>query len=448
MKGDHEYAEVVTRLWMRNCTLDDVDLFNSTIIQSAEHENGINMSEPYENDATSMVDSNISWEILNLWKAQSNCVQLGQTLVMSAAVDKSISGKITESEQHQLLNMDISSSKLKQTPPGFIPLYIGMPIVLYIKNTSTELGIANGTQGVLKKFYTEVNSAGLTYCKCAIVEFMKSRIELPGLKKGEFPILPIFVMFSTQLPDENNCVKKVKITWTQLPFQPAFSLTGHSAQGKTLPKIVTGMHKGGFSAYVAASRAQTWKGLCITHAVTLQDLNKPLPHTLITESQQLDVIEHNTLILHSFKPGFLKSIPDIESEYTVKTKTFSAKFHTSLNLNKIICKDTNKSKKQKLNDDPTFDTCFSNNKQQHTFANDLNINNNTTGGCTWCAEDWSCAYGTTIMILYYIFLWTRFWETNYVVTSIRYSLQFSSIISKCWLLLVICWSLKFLFSNS
>ena len=56
----------------------------------------------------------------------------------------------------------------------------------------TELGIANGAQGVLKNFYTEVNDAGLTYCKCAIVEFMKSRIELPGLKKGEFPILPIF----------------------------------------------------------------------------------------------------------------------------------------------------------------------------------------------------------------------------------------------------------------
>ena len=79
------------------------------------------------------------------------------------------------------------------------------------------------------------------------------------------------------------------------------------------------MHKGGFSAYVAASRAQTWKGLRITHAVTLQDLNKPLPHTLITESQQLDAIEHNTLILHSFKPRSLKSIPDPESEYTVKT---------------------------------------------------------------------------------------------------------------------------------
>ena len=44
----------------------------------------------------------------------------------------------------------------------------------------------------LKNFYTEVNDAGLAYCKCAIVEFMKSRIELPGLKKGEFPILPIF----------------------------------------------------------------------------------------------------------------------------------------------------------------------------------------------------------------------------------------------------------------
>ena len=167
---------------------------------------------------------------------------------------------------------------------------------------------------------------------------MKSRIELPGLKKREFPILPISVTFSTQLQDENNFVKKVKITQTQLPFQPAFSLTGHSAQGKTLPKIVTGLHKGGFSAYVAASRAQTRKGLCITHAVTLQDLNKPLPHTLITESQQLDAIEHNTLILHGFEPGFLKSIPDPESEYTVKIKTFSVKFHTSLDQNKTICK--------------------------------------------------------------------------------------------------------------
>ena len=119
-------------------------------------------------------------------------------------------GNITELEQHQLLNMDFSSSKLKQTLPGFIPLYIGMPIVLH--NISTELGIENGAQGVLKNFYTEVNDAGLTYCKCAIIKFMKSRIALPGLKKGEFPILPISVTFSTQLQDENNCVKKVKIT--------------------------------------------------------------------------------------------------------------------------------------------------------------------------------------------------------------------------------------------
>ena len=48
--------------------------------------------------------------------------------------------------------MDFSSSKLKQTLPGFIPLYIGMPIVLCVKNISTELGIANGAQGVLKIF--------------------------------------------------------------------------------------------------------------------------------------------------------------------------------------------------------------------------------------------------------------------------------------------------------
>ena len=39
------------------------------------------MSEPYENDATSIVDTNISQEILNLQKAQSNCVNWDKHLL-------------------------------------------------------------------------------------------------------------------------------------------------------------------------------------------------------------------------------------------------------------------------------------------------------------------------------------------------------------------------------
>jgi hypothetical protein len=40
----------------------------------------------------------------------------------------------------------------------------------------------------------------------------------------------------------------------QSPVQPAFAITGHSAEGKTLPDILANLHEGGFAAYVAASR--------------------------------------------------------------------------------------------------------------------------------------------------------------------------------------------------
>ena len=58
-----------------------------------------------------------------------------------------------------------------------------------------------------------------------------------------------------------------------LPIQPAFAVTGHSAQGKTLPSVLVNLHEEGFAAYVAASRAWKHDGLCITEKVSLDELN-------------------------------------------------------------------------------------------------------------------------------------------------------------------------------
>ncbi len=50
MKSDPEYADAVSRLRVRSCTEQDVDMFNSCIIKSEEHPKGIDMSvEPYIN---------------------------------------------------------------------------------------------------------------------------------------------------------------------------------------------------------------------------------------------------------------------------------------------------------------------------------------------------------------------------------------------------------------
>jgi hypothetical protein len=61
--------------------------------------------------------------------------------------------------------------------------------------------------------------------------------------------------------------------------------TGHSAQGKTLPVVVTDLNKGGFAAYVAASRPTTRDCLILISKASKSSLNKLLPPELIIESR-------------------------------------------------------------------------------------------------------------------------------------------------------------------
>ena len=101
IKDDPEYAAAISRLETRECTLDDIDLFNSTVICSASHENSIDMHSPNKNNATSIVDTNTMCEILNAHKAESKCAEFDQPLVMCAAVNRCTSENLTDNEYHQ-----------------------------------------------------------------------------------------------------------------------------------------------------------------------------------------------------------------------------------------------------------------------------------------------------------------------------------------------------------
>lgn len=109
--------------------------------------------------------------------------------------------------------------------------------------------------------------------------------------------------------------EKVKINRLQLPIQPTFAVTGHSTQGKTLPKVMVDLSERGFAAYVAASRARTREGLFVTSPVTLQHLNKPLPFNLLTEVRHFEVLQHNTYIRYGLRPGNEVTVPDPEAEH-------------------------------------------------------------------------------------------------------------------------------------
>ena len=55
MKGDPEYGAAVQRLRIRECTFEDVELFNSRVIKSATKEDGVDMGEPCHFAAAAIV---------------------------------------------------------------------------------------------------------------------------------------------------------------------------------------------------------------------------------------------------------------------------------------------------------------------------------------------------------------------------------------------------------
>ena len=402
MKDDVEYATAVTHLRTRECTMNDVDLFNTRLIKSASHENGIDMSIDENFNATAIVPTNLLRQTMNIRKAETNCFKYNLRLTNCAAIDTCSSSNLSQKEHEDLLHLDMSSSKLSDALPGFLPLFVGMPIVLKSKNISTDLGITNGCQGYIREFYTKITSMNLTYCTCAIVEFPDSRVNLSDLPLHHFPITPVSTSFITELSQSTSQLKrKIKITRTQLPIQPAFAVTGHSAEGKTLPTVLTNLHEGGFSAYVAASRARSRKGLFITEPVSLQDLNKPIPYSLLQESKRLHAIEHNTSIQFGFKQSEYESIPDPESEQNLLPTTFTPTFHTPSNNppTSII-----KSGKRKLKDiqilTDTDNSTFNQSKRRRITKNTIEI----SAGCTWSSSNWSCAYDCIVMSLFYSYL--------------------------------------------
>jgi len=309
MKEDVEYGHAVSRLRMRQCTKDDVELFNSRIMKTSYRPDGVDLATLDHTWATAVVSTNELCEVLNTCKAQAVS---GDTLVVCAALDK-LSKDMTIEMRKNLLHMNVTALKTSSTLPGFTTLSVGMPVILRVRNVSTELGITNGAQGTVHQIYTKTCSHGFSYATCVLVEFTHCKFQLSGLPMGVFPILPSTWMFM-MLIDCNGSQKKVRVTRNQIPIQPAFAVTGHSSQGKTLPSVIINLHEGGFAAYVAASHARTREGLCITQLVSLRQLNKQIPTDLLHEVSRFDALEHNTMVTYGYRSGSLVVLPDAESE--------------------------------------------------------------------------------------------------------------------------------------
>ncbi|KAF9779876.1 hypothetical protein BJ322DRAFT_1012819, partial [Thelephora terrestris] len=150
-------------------------------------------------------------------------------------------------ERKRLLGLNLADFSSEGALPGLIPLYVGMPVILRNRNISTELGITNGSQAVVRKIFTEPCANNYSVAKCIIVEFPDSSVQIPGLPLHCFPLTPTTWKFTTILSDGMGSKRNVHVSRSQLNLQPAFAITGHAAQGKTLPQVLIDLSEGGFA---------------------------------------------------------------------------------------------------------------------------------------------------------------------------------------------------------
>ncbi|KAG0702026.1 hypothetical protein DFH29DRAFT_805492, partial [Suillus ampliporus] len=128
--------------------------------------------------------------------------------------------------------------------PGILLLYVGMPVILRNHNLSTELGVTNRSQGFLRQLSMSETAQGLTHATSCIVEFPKSKVQLPKLPPQHFPILCISWSFVTVMSSKSQQRSVHHVSRKQLLIQPAFAITDHSAQGKTLPRVIVDLREG------------------------------------------------------------------------------------------------------------------------------------------------------------------------------------------------------------
>ena len=251
----------------------------------------------------------------------------------------------------------------------------------------------NGLQGLVRKLKTGVDPYRLTFCTGALVEFPDSQVHIDSLRPHCFPLYPITWSFTTIVCSSKGAKLKVSFTRHQLLFEPGFAVTGHSAQGKTLPAVICNLHEGGFVAYIAASRATCHDGLFITRSVSQADLNKKLPFDLWQQSKRFNAMEHNTLVRYGFLNANLVSIPDHEFEKNISHHT-----NLSFEIEHSKCKPSDTPgelvpgpppKKSKTNQKVAL-SVFQ--PRPPPFA-----------GCVWSSTDWLCAYDSIFMVLFNLY---------------------------------------------
>ena len=131
-------------------------------------------------------------------------------------------------------------------------MYVGMPILL-TKNIATELGLTNGTTGIIRSIHLRngemiSEDTGFHHVQFTDADFIVVELDditvrpLHGLNPNHIPIFPKTENFQVSPQGQQSRgkqnVKKLTVNRCHFPIVPRFSCTAHKSQGMTLDKAI------------------------------------------------------------------------------------------------------------------------------------------------------------------------------------------------------------------
>jgi hypothetical protein len=169
-------------------------------------------------------------------------------------------------------------------------MVIGMPVMI-TQNFDVEGGIVNGTTGTLKKIRYYMDNQNRRHATSCVVESNSvSGDALPNLSNHEAAVLEDTSDMHFIHPHSK---KKCTIKRTQLPLAPAFAMTTHKAQGKTMKRAIVDVQscRGTEAPYVMLSRVKSLAGLLILRPFDQKKIQCRQSEDLRKELQRLQRLD-------------------------------------------------------------------------------------------------------------------------------------------------------------
>jgi hypothetical protein len=318
------FVELLGRLREGRCTSADYELLNTRLASR------LNLdwdSDPWSS-APVIVAENAMKDALNLQMAHDFAAKTGQPLHWYYAQDThSRSTPVTSPElKDKLMQMDSgkTSSRL-----GRIPLVIGMPVMIS-QNFDVPGGVINGCTGKLVSVRYQLGPDGKRYATSCIVD-------APDTTSGILPDLPNHHVVS--LRDTVNLSfmhphskATVTVKRTQLPIVPAFAITAHKAQGKTLTACVVNFTgcRGTESPYVMVSRATSLEGLVILTPFPKNKICCRQNEDIRAEFRRLKYLALKTTLMHGTKEEAAYAAKEICASFSAPSNAPSSEVDTAV----------------------------------------------------------------------------------------------------------------------